>query len=723
MNFSLRYQVTLLATVVLSMASFASGAGLTPLSLVLGTLAWAGWEVTRKGTRRVLPGWALYAIVSAALVAAGWRAFSESRAVGAFGGFLCVAVLARLWDKRAPKDDSQVLMLCAFLLIGSMLQDQSLAVGLHLVLAVPLLVYAALMQQTSAAHFRVRTSGAMLEEASQVNPARGLLSVAAASMAVGLIVTGAVFVLMPRELGRSMLMRLKSGGTVTGFSTDIRLGRSGILSQSTTHVLDLTVRDAGGRNLGADARGFYLRGTTWDTYTPGGKWARSPSAPQIETVGPGIRKNVGASVRAGPSTLHQEILIRRGSPRLPIFTIWRPFEIEFDQRGDIEESVNDLTLVRSVSMDGPQMVRYRVASDPNLASGFVGERATGVTYESPPIQELTQRLLRDGGVEPDPAKRPFEDDADAARVIERHFRDQFRYTLEMEPPVRGQDPIEDFLFRRKAGHCEYFASAMTVMLRSVGINARMVGGYLALEFNDATGAYTVRESNAHAWVEVEVGAGNWRQFDPTPPAELREVHQPEQSLFAWAGRLLDTLEYAWIDAIVTFDEASRMRVMGDEATRHTLGDRLVNGFEARLREGGRELLRDAAINGGAAFGVVLLLGLLIRQLVRRVGRRVIVHAVTLRTKDPVAHAQIGFLRIREALRLAGAEVDAHQPIRAGVMQLTASVPVHIRVAAARATDKLYRICFGAGEASSQLIADADRDVVELEAACRSLRRP
>src|SRR5258705_2320352 len=83
----------------------------------------------------------------------------------------------------------------------------------------------------------------------------------------------------------------------------------------------------------------------------------------------------------------------------------------------------------------------------------------------------------------------------------------------------GPDPLADFLFHVKAGHCEYFSTAMTVMLRTRGIAARVVNGFLPGEYNEASGAYTVRQSDAHSWVEVYFPRTNsWLTFVPTLPA-------------------------------------------------------------------------------------------------------------------------------------------------------------------------------------------------------------
>ena len=98
-----------------------------------------------------------------------------------------------------------------------------------------------------------------------------------------------------------------------------------------------------------------------------------------------------------------------------------------------------------------------------------------------------------------------------------YLRRNFRYTLKLTG-TPGRDPLAHFLFETRAGHCEYFASAMAVMLRAIGIPSREVNGFLPGEYNDLGGDYIVRASDAHSWVEAYFPGSGWITFDPTPPA-------------------------------------------------------------------------------------------------------------------------------------------------------------------------------------------------------------
>ncbi len=131
-----------------------------------------------------------------------------------------------------------------------------------------------------------------------------------------------------------------------------------------------------------------------------------------------------------------------------------------------------------------------------------------------------------------------EPSADAkARAIERHLRAELAYDLS-SPARSAADPLEDFVFGSKRGHCELFASAMAVMLREVGVPARIATGYAGATLNRFGGYWVVRESDAHAWIEAATESG-FRSFDPTPPAPPAPASP--SGLLASAGDLEDAI--------------------------------------------------------------------------------------------------------------------------------------------------------------------------------------
>lgn len=145
---------------------------------------------------------------------------------------------------------------------------------------------------------------------------------------------------------------------------------------------------------------------------------------------------------------------------------------------------------------------------------------------------------------------PFE----KARAIESFLRQNYTYSLETK---QGSDFVESFLFRTKEGHCEYFATAMVVMLRSVGIPARVVNGFYSVEFNESAKAFIVRQRDAHSWVEVffERGFG-WMTFDPTPASGVGRPVQASAFTLAWES-FVDAVKVRWYRYIVDYSFADQ----------------------------------------------------------------------------------------------------------------------------------------------------------------------
>lgn len=138
---------------------------------------------------------------------------------------------------------------------------------------------------------------------------------------------------------------------------------------------------------------------------------------------------------------------------------------------------------------------------------------------------------------------------DQAAAIESYLKTRYGYTLDLSG-TPAADPLAHFLFERRAGHCEYFAAAMTVMLRALGVPARYVNGFLPGEYNDIGQDYIVRASDAHSWVEVYFPTHGWITFDPTPPAS--------DASGGWFRRLSlywDWFELTWNEWVVNYDFA------------------------------------------------------------------------------------------------------------------------------------------------------------------------
>jgi hypothetical protein len=136
-------------------------------------------------------------------------------------------------------------------------------------------------------------------------------------------------------------------------------------------------------------------------------------------------------------------------------------------------------------------------------------------------------------------------DEEKLNALEKKLRSDFSYSFHFRR-IRGVDPVLDFLTRSKKGHCEYFASAMALLSRSVGIPARVIGGYRVGEVNPLGGYHIVRERNAHAWVEAWVDGAGWKTFDPTPAIEIAgNASAPLGGVAA----VVDLMKLKWTDGM------------------------------------------------------------------------------------------------------------------------------------------------------------------------------
>jgi len=148
----------------------------------------------------------------------------------------------------------------------------------------------------------------------------------------------------------------------------------------------------------------------------------------------------------------------------------------------------------------------------------------------------------------------------AVATVKAFFASHFEYSTWQDQPARGRTPLSEFLLAKRAGHCEYFASATVLLLRAAGIPARYATGFSAQEWSALDNAFLVRERHAHAWVRAWVG-GSWQDIDTTPPIWfLAEAAQapywsPLADLWSWARYRLAAWsaqagERGWSDALI-----------------------------------------------------------------------------------------------------------------------------------------------------------------------------
>jgi transglutaminase-like putative cysteine protease len=231
----------------------------------------------------------------------------------------------------------------------------------------------------------------------------------------------------------------------------------------------------------------------------------------------------------------------------------------------------------------------------------------------PRVRALAQRVLGD-------ERRPRQ----AAAALQRHLQRSYSYTLELAGDVN--DPLTDFLFVRKAGHCEHFATALTVLLRTQGIPARVTAGFFGGErIGDR---YILRAGDAHAWTQVFVPGTGWVTFDATPEAGRGSRPQP---FLAWLADRYEQLEAWWNAQVVDYSFQTQVDI----------ARALV-----RPPQGSNERVSLPQLPSGGAIAAAVGTAIAVYVLVQRLGRR-------LGKKRP--HPASGFLDQIEG-RLATARI-------------------------------------------------------------------
>jgi len=231
---------------------------------------------------------------------------------------------------------------------------------------------------------------------------------------------------------------------------------------------------------------------------------------------------------------------------------------------------------------------------------------------------------------------------DRARAVEAHLRGRYDYSLDTWPTRADVDPVEDFLFEHRSGHCEHFASAMAVLLRTLGIPARVATGFSGGDWNEFGQFYVVRQRHAHAWVEAYVPSiRDWVAFDPTP---LAEATPPPTGWLARLDGRLAHLRLVWNSYVVNYSSQEQRDMMrGATELLSWLSESLPAWGSALFSlEGGG----GGGLGGAVALGVLAVLvagaALLARRLLRgRRGGRA--------RRGAVGCPSVGFYRRMEAI--------------------------------------------------------------------------
>ncbi|HYM10127.1 MAG TPA: DUF3488 and transglutaminase-like domain-containing protein [Bryobacterales bacterium] len=393
------------------------------------------------------------------------------------------------------------------------------------------------------------------------------LAALSVALAAGIAVLGfGLFFTVPRAAGAYLAHLPPSGESVLGFSDEIVLGATGRVEKDDTPVMRIRILEGSPHNL--KWRGGALRrfdGAKWSNPPASGKMLENPAGsywiggvwrgrvPWDGSSGAAwagrwrrLRRATGFSAQSSPLIRYRVVRAPMDSDAL--FLAGTPEAIE----GDFPRvEVSDTGAIsipggrwKSLRYEAWSLVEGARPDEPREVTGLYPPQIRAAYLQLPELDPRISRLARHIAAA---QATPFE----RARAIEQYLRTEYVYTLEL-PVQRPADPLADFLFERKKGHCEYFASAMAVMLRAIGIPARVATGFQSGIYNPLSGSYTVRASEAHAWVEAYFAGLGWTTFDPTPP-EPQEAGGLGRS---W--QYLDALEAFWNDWVLDYDVSRQL---------------------------------------------------------------------------------------------------------------------------------------------------------------------
>lgn len=410
-----------------------------------------------------------------------------------------------------------------------------------------------------------------LEAADRSEPYRGLFDgafvfstfrVAAITLTLG----GLIFLAMPRRnVSGNATSSDAVGKHLSGFENEVQLGQLGEILENDSVVMSVELMDLAGNRIvpAPDGPEQRWRGVTLDRYE-NGRWRRRlPHHTEINIVLPlsDEKPTVRQVIKLEPTDSQTLFGLR------PVILM---DSLSSDRRLAPQSSQIDGTLFRTDKR--AVMVDYRVDSTNDEAMAQPGELfpRAGYLEHLVEVPEAAARAIRPIA-EKIVAAIPREDLRARADAIERYFRgagSEFRYSLSMDVGDPDLDPVADFVINRKQGHCEYFASAMTLMLRSIGIPARMVNGFKGGDYNSVAGLTTVRQKHAHSWVEVLVEPqapadhrAFWATFDPTPADQRNESVARVGGMIGNFRQVTDLIRYIWIFYVVGFNSERQERFL------------------------------------------------------------------------------------------------------------------------------------------------------------------
>jgi transglutaminase-like putative cysteine protease len=394
-------------------------------------------------------------------------------------------------------------------------------------------------------------------------PARLLATTLSAAFFILLFTVGMFFVL-PRTARAAFQNLVSSRYHLPGFSGNVRLGDIGAIQTSSRTMMHIRIEGPAPEILPHKWRGTAL--TEFD----GQRWTQRGGAELLRFQYGSLSLPVRGYIRRNGTRLRYQVQ-HSDSALDSLFIAGVPEFIDANLPSLLRHSSGGLRAIG----DNHGLLRYSASSflDASLGDGAPApnpdERRLLLSLPplNPRIADLARTLTAN---EPDDWRR--------ARRLETWLQTNLAYTLEL-PATTQSDPIAHFLFERRRGHCEYFASAHAVMLRSLGIPARVVTGFQGGVRNPVSGWHVIAASDAHSWVEAWIPNNGWTTFDPTP-AGGRPAHA---ALFQRLSHLIDAADLFWQEWVIQYD-LERQFKLASAIENNRFADSAVPSLNLRLQQ-------------------------------------------------------------------------------------------------------------------------------------------
>lgn len=362
-------------------------------------------------------------------------------------------------------------------------------------------------------------------------PARLARLTAISTLAV-LVMTAGLFLFLPRTARAAFEHLLKPSQRSSGFAPEVMLGQVGEIRRQTTAVFHARFLD---RRLPS----LKWRATALAEFD-GWRWY-STRAREGRTLRPadGLVKLLDdEQLRLPGRRFTYEVLLNNTNSDW-LFVAGFPEYLRVSTPLVIESAATGYRAPLA-NPDGFRYVVHATLGAPGPPAALSAEERNfylRLPVVDPRIIELARRITEEA-----------RSDLERARRIEAYLLDNYQYSLRaLEREV--DDPLAWFLFEGKKGHCEYFASAMAVLLRAVWVPARVAVGYREGSYNSLTGWHVVRASDAHSWVEAWIDGRGWVEYDPTPPDPEQRPAGLLERLSLWS----DALSIFWQEWVLGYD--------------------------------------------------------------------------------------------------------------------------------------------------------------------------